>query len=384
MTSDAATCDDGPSILASDERELLRSSVSRFLEDTAPASVDVRLAGCEPDERREAWLALDGHCGEHALALSPRKGGLGLDPAELSGLFEELGRRLAPIPLLASGGGAVLANQLLASGRSVPWDGDELVALDWGGIVAGLATSLEAIPGANGDFLVSGTTAAIPDADLAGWIVLRARLGGEERTVAIRREAGTCKVESVANFDLTRPHAQWTLKAARGEVLEPGDEAVPALRRWALLMLASEHVGLATDRLREMTEHAKLRHQFGQPIGAFQAVAHACVDVMTAVEGAKALLAEALAACRGASADVDLSVNVASAQCFAAADLAAAKAIELYGAIGFTWESSAHLYYRRVAANHFLLGLSCTRDDAIADAAIAAACGPALTRGAHV
>lgn len=380
MSINAATHDDGPALLASDERDLLRSSFSRFLEAAAPGSVTAHLAGCEARARTKAWLALDEHCGLHALALSPDAGGLGLDPTELAAMFEEVGARLAPVPLLASGGGALLANDLLARGKAVPWDVRELVALDWVGLFTGAATRLDAMPGADGTFLVSGVTGAIPDADFASWLVVPARLGDEERTIVIQRQPGTCEVESVTNFDLTRPHARWTLRGARAELVELGDGAIPALRRWALLMMAAEHAGLAANRLREMTEHVTLRHQFGQPIGSFQAIAHACVDVMVAVEGARALLTHGVQACRSASPDIDLAVDVACAQCFAAADLAAAKAIELYGAIGFTWESSAHLYYRRVAANRFLFGLSCTRDDAIADAAIGEACDQAITR----
>jgi alkylation response protein AidB-like acyl-CoA dehydrogenase len=124
----------------------------------------------------------------------------------------------------------------------------------------------------------------------------------------------------------------------------------------AAAMLAAESVGGAARCLELAVDYAKVRKQFGVPIGSFQAIKHKCADVLLAVEGARAAAENALWAVASNSPDAAECASLAKAHCTDAYFYAAAECLQIHGGIGFTWEHPAHLYLKRAKGSQLLFG----------------------------
>jgi alkylation response protein AidB-like acyl-CoA dehydrogenase len=103
-------------------------------------------------------------------------------------------------------------------------------------------------------------------------------------------------------------------------------------------------------------EYAKIREQFGRPIGSFQAIKHKCADMLLEVESATSAAYAAGAALDTSSAEAALLASLAKSYCSEAYSHAAAETIQVHGGIGFTWEHPAHLYFRRAKSSEMLFG----------------------------
>ena len=159
--------------------------------------------------------------------------------------------------------------------------------------------------------------------------------------------------------DETRRLAGVTADAAVVDVVLPfGDEpaaAVCALQDRAAVAIACDSLGLAEQMLSATVDYVKVRHQFGRPIGSFQAVKHACADMLVSIEVSRQLVDDAVAIISDGG---DAGVAAAMAKsyvCSAAVDVAG-KAMQLHGGIGYTWESGIHTYLKRAALNRSLFG----------------------------
>jgi alkylation response protein AidB-like acyl-CoA dehydrogenase len=120
--------------------------------------------------------------------------------------------------------------------------------------------------------------------------------------------------------------------------------------------LAAEQVGVAGQALDMAVEYAKVRHQFGRPIGSFQAVKHMLADVLLKVESARAAAYFALLAADRGDADLPTVAHLVKAFCSEACLRATEDNIQVHGGIGFTWEHPAHLYLKRARTSQVLLG----------------------------
>ena len=175
-------------------------------------------------------------------------------------------------------------------------------------------------------------------------------------------------VRRIDGLDLLRPLGALALTRVRATVLATGDAATSAVRHGlatAAAALASELVGLAGHCLDGAVGYAAERHQFGHPIGSFQAVKHICADMLTGVELARAAArhlaglldaADADEAARVSADDLDNAVALALLKAASVAQEASAAYIQILGGIGFSWEHEAHLYYRRAGAAAPLFG----------------------------
>ncbi|MEU4690834.1 acyl-CoA dehydrogenase family protein [Actinoplanes sp. NPDC023714] len=121
-------------------------------------------------------------------------------------------------------------------------------------------------------------------------------------------------------------------------------------------ILAAEGLGAATRILELGTTYAKDRFAFGRPIGSYQAIKHALVDVYVAVEQLRSLVWWAAWAADHAPGELPLASAAAKAAAATTLELAAETVIQVHGGIGFTWEHDAHLYWRRAKVDRFLLG----------------------------
>jgi alkylation response protein AidB-like acyl-CoA dehydrogenase len=135
---------------------------------------------------------------------------------------------------------------------------------------------------------------------------------------------------------------------------DPSD-AVRRLRQRAAVAIACDSIGIAEAMLSATVAYAKVRHQFGRAIGSFQAVKHACADMLTSISVSRQLVSTAVDAVAG-YADAGPAVAMAKSHTCAAAVDIAGKAMQLHGGIGYTLESGIHVYLKRAALNRSLFG----------------------------
>jgi alkylation response protein AidB-like acyl-CoA dehydrogenase len=144
-----------------------------------------------------------------------------------------------------------------------------------------------------------------------------------------------------------------------GEILRfEGDHstAVHRLRDRASVAVACDSLGVAQAMLGATVGYAKVREQFGRPIGSFQAVKHACADMLVAISLSRQLVDAAVQAIVDGQPDAGFAAAMAKSHaCGSAVDIAG-KAMQLHGGIGYTWESGIHVYLKRAALNRSLFG----------------------------
>jgi len=164
-------------------------------------------------------------------------------------------------------------------------------------------------------------------------------------------------VTALPSVDLTR--SLGTISA--DHVAVPAERVLNGVSRTTVTSLAAiifgaEAAGLADWAVHTAAEYAKIRHQFGRPIGQFQAVKHRCARMLTAAEQAAATVWDAARAPAGA--EREFAASVAAVIALDAAVDATNDCIQTLGGIGYTWEHDAHLYYRRALSLRALLGSS--------------------------
>ncbi|MBB5872635.1 alkylation response protein AidB-like acyl-CoA dehydrogenase [Allocatelliglobosispora scoriae] len=297
----------------------------------------------------------------HTLATEMELAGLAV-PEEFGGaaagfhqtavVLEELGRAVAPVPYLSS---AVIATAALLASRDA-----ELLAV----VASGEKQAALAVPFSSGPAAPPHTVHA-DGSVLTGTV--RAVAGGLTADVLLVPTAGGLFAvsaaeavrEPVVSLDQTRPLADLSFSGAYGRLLARGDAAaevvVTALVTGAAL-LASEQVGVAQWCLDTTVEYVRERHQFGRPIGSFQAVKHRLADVWVEVAQARAVARHA-AVCAGAGGwEAVVAASLAQAYCGPVAVLAAETCVQLHGGVGFTWEHPAHLYLKRAKSSAIGLG----------------------------
>ena len=120
--------------------------------------------------------------------------------------------------------------------------------------------------------------------------------------------------------------------------------------------LAAEQVGGAQKVLEMAVEYAKVRVQFGRPIGSFQAIKHKCADMLLEVESAKSAAYYGMWCASEMNEELASVASLAQAYCSEAYFHATAENIQIHGGIGFTWEHPAHLYFKRAKSSELMFG----------------------------
>jgi alkylation response protein AidB-like acyl-CoA dehydrogenase len=146
---------------------------------------------------------------------------------------------------------------------------------------------------------------------------------------------------------------------AAEDVLASGDAAAAALERTlavATVALASEMVGGMQRVMEIAVEYAKMRKQFGKPIGQFQAVQHLCADMLLFTESSRSAAYYAAWALHEQAPDAQLAVSIAKMYASDAYREVGNRGIQVHGGMGFTWENNVHLYYKRAKASELMFG----------------------------
>jgi alkylation response protein AidB-like acyl-CoA dehydrogenase len=301
--------------------------------------------------RPDAWRApFDGlaKLGIFGVAVSEEHAGAGGAVDDLCAMVDEAAAALVPGPVVST----ALATLVIPDSHS-----DVLAALATGQRTASIALAAEvdydpdtARASGHADYVLG----AGPKNSADDQLLLLPAAG---KWLLIDTASDGVGIEPLTATDFSRPLARIVLTSAAAEPLPVSQERVEDL---AATLLAAEAAGIARWALQTATEYAKVREQFGRPIGSFQAIKHMCAEMLCRSEQAAVAAADAASA----AADTDQRQLSIAAAVAAATGIEAAKAntkdcIQVLGGIGFTWEHDAHLYLRRAyGISQFLGGRS--------------------------
>jgi alkylation response protein AidB-like acyl-CoA dehydrogenase len=349
------------------EQEEFRRSLRRFLADKSPAAEVRRLmdtgAGYDP----QVWKQLADQLGLQGLAIPEEYGGTGATPVELGIAFEEMGRVLCCAPFFATVG--LAAQALLAAGDDQA-KREYLPRIANGSLLATVAVTeadgrwdlaavrTSAIPdnGVPAAFRLDGAKMFVVDGHTAELLLVVARTNAGLGLFAVDALAAGVVRSPLQTLDMTRKLARLEFNQTPARLVSGPGDATAALSRvldLALVALTAEQAGGAQRCLDMAIEYAKIRMQFGRPIGSFQAIKHKCAEMLLEVESAKSA---AYHAAGSAPDELGVAAAIAKAYCSAAYFHVAAETIQVHGGIGFTWEHDAHLYFRRAKSSQLLLG----------------------------
>ncbi len=359
----------------SDEQEMLRDSARRFLEEKCD-SVTVRsLMETEAGYDQALWAEI-AEQGWQAMAIPEQYGGAGFTLLEQIVLMEEMGRALFPAPFLAS---AVLAANTLMVAGSEEQKATALPGIATGETIWTLAVTeesgrwdaggIEATAKRDGDeYVIDGVKTFVLDGHTADNLIVAARTGSQVEPgegislfVVPSNTPGLSRTK-LNTMDQTRPLAMIELSDVRIPVSgRLGDEGaawpiIEMVTDIAVVALAAEQVGGAQKCLDMAVEYAKVRVQFGRPIGSFQAIKHKCADMLVQVESAKSAAYYAAWATSEQNEEVAIVAPLAKSYCSEAYFFCAAENIQIHGGIGFTWEHDAHLYFKRAKSSELMFG----------------------------
>lgn len=368
MSADATPAiNSGASLLLTEDQASLGSTVRGFLEDRAAEPAVRRAMDSVDGIDRALWRDLGG-LGACGLPVPERLGGAGATFVETAVVCEELGRSLACVPYMSS---VVLAQTLLldsadadAQARWLPGicsaDTIATVALvepdrGWDGRDSQLRASY-----VNGDWRLTGSKTYVLDGHLADVLFVIARTEPGLTIFAVDSAAPGLTRTQLRTMDQTRRLAQVSLAETPGVlVAAPGDadKLIDRLLQIAAVGVAAESLGGAEKVLEMAVEYAKVRVQFGRPIGSFQAIKHKCADMLIRVESARSAVCLARQVLGdGEENALPIVAALAKAYCCDAYVFCAEENIQVHGGIGFTWEHSAHLYFKRARTNQLLFG----------------------------
>lgn len=351
-----------------EEHESLRKLVRDFLTDKSPESEVRRLMGTEDGFDAEVWRRFAADLGLCGLTVPEEYGGAGASFVEQGVVLEELGATLACLPFLST---VVLAQGLLSAMN------DEAATRRWlPGLASGELRGTVAFAEQNGGWDGHGIrTRATPDGD--GWrlhgektyvidgataqlLLVLAETGSGLSVFAVAAGAPGVTRHPLATMDQTRKQARIELAGAPAVLVGTqgaGSDGLARMSELAAVALGAEAVGGARAVLDQAVEYAKVRVQFGRPIGSFQAIKHRCADMLLRVETARSAAYHGLWAVAEDDADeLTLAASMAKAYCTEAYAWVAGENIQVHGGIGFTWEHPAHLYYKRAVSTKLLFG----------------------------
>jgi alkylation response protein AidB-like acyl-CoA dehydrogenase len=351
----------------SDEEALLAQSASELLAKASDFAAVRRSmmseSGYDPDLYRQlaelGWLGV---------AVPAIYGGAGLRAGALASLVEPMGRALFASPFIAT----TLASQALLMAGNEAQKQRWLPQLVLGQAIGSIALTepsgsyeldqLTASAMANPQgFELAGEKTFVLDAQNADFVVVAAQL--DDRLALFLVEAGELsgRLRRETLVDETRRSARIRLDGlalTQGALLDGGDpdQALRHVERVGWLLLSAEMAGGAEGVMQLTVEYLKTRKQFGKQIGSYQALKHPMVEIMCAIEEGRSLLYHAATAFERPDPSSEIALRMAKAQLGDTYTYAADRAIQFHGAIGFTYECHAQLFFRRAQWAQHTLG----------------------------
>ena len=353
----------------SEEQEMLRESVRKFLETKAPSEKVRQLMETDAGYDAALWKEI-AQQGWQAMHIPEEYGGAGFSFLELMILLEEQGRTLFPAPFFSS---VVLGATALLIAGSEAQKSSGLAGISSGETTVALAQvedsgswdeeGIQMPAAADGDDCVlNGTKMYVIDGHTADTLIVAARTEAGVSLFLVDATSPGVSRRRLETMDMTRKQAEVSFENVRvpGSSMVGSDgsggDTLAKLRDFASVALAAEQVGGAQKCLDMAVEYAKVRVQFGRPIGSFQAIKHKCADMLVQVESAKSAAYYAAWAASEDNEELAVAAPLAKSFCSEAYFFAASENIQIHGGIGFTWEHDAHLYFKRAKSSELMFG----------------------------
>ena len=339
----------------SEEQEMLRDQVRRFMSDTCPMTRVRELAATEAAFSPELWQQM-ADLGWLGLIIPEANGGVGLNWVDATVLLEETARGLCPLPLASH---MLAAAALLRAGtpeQQAGW----LPALVTGRTVATLALydepnwispdaiSLTATPGSDGGAVINGVKRFVANAHAASAFLLACRVGDGLALAGVT--ASQVSITNTPTMDRTKPLGNVVLdnvEVAAAQMIPITAADLAFLTDCGAVAVTAEMVGAAEACLALTSAYAKERIQFGKPIGQYQGVKHRLADMFVDTESFKSLLYYAAWAVDEAPDELPRAISLAKGYASDAFARIGIDGVGLHGAIGFTAEYDAQLFLKR-------------------------------------
>ena len=358
----------------SEEQEMLRRSARGLLEKECAPPLVRRMMEDQLGYAPGLWKEM-ADLGWVGLVIPEAFDGAGLTYVDLAVMLEEIGRVLLPAPFIPT----VLFGEAIQRAGSQHQKSSLLPKIASGELIGTLAhiepsgawdadgIAMVAQRSA-GRFMLEGTKLFVNDAHVADYLLVAARSDGQSSgetgitLFALEKTRPGIAVTVLDTIDQTRKVAEVSFH----EVEATQEDVVGEVGQgWATLShvidrgkvaLAAEMVGGADKVLEMSVAYAKVREQFGRPIGSFQAIQHKCANMLVELESARSAVYYAAWAVSQGVAEAPLAAALAKAAASDAYRRAAAEGIQIHGGIGFTWEHDMHLYFKRAKSSEFTFG----------------------------
>jgi alkylation response protein AidB-like acyl-CoA dehydrogenase len=360
----------------SKDQEQIQKEARLFLKNECPMEYVREMFEDEKGFTDKIWAKM-AELGWMGIRIPEEFGGIGLELLDLCLVVEEMGRALLPGPYFST---VVLAAEMIMEAGSQAQKKAHLPKIADGkerGTIALMEPDGGADPGfiqmtarkAGDGYVLNGTKLFVPDAHTSDFIICTARTApgnnpaeGITLFLVDAKTAGL-SITPLKTMDGTRKQCEVRFT----DVKVPADSIVGEVNKgWAplqrvisrgLVCLCAENTGAAQKSMEIAVDYAKERHQFGVPIGAFQAIKHKCADMLPGVEGSRGLLYYAAWAMEEEDPKTG-AMAAAAAKTYSANALRdiSTDTIQVLGGVGFTWEYDVHFYMKRAKANQVMLG----------------------------
>ena len=355
----------------SEDQKLLKQTAREYLEAHAPLGVCREILE-SPKLFSEALWKGAAELGWLGATIPESHGGAGLGRLDLAVIAEEVGRSLAPIPLLSS---TYLATEAILIAGSTAQKKRYLPKLASGEAIGCFA--LAEHPGQNG---LAGVETTFAKGTLDG--KKAPVLDGEAATFAVvvaKSQSGFClalaDLEGVArkgmgSIDPSRPVAELNFRGAPAELLgadAAGGALLDKVLDHAAVLLAFEQIG-AAERAFEITKEYTLgRYAFGRPVASFQAIKHRLADHWCEIELARSNGYYGAWALSSDAPELPVAACLARVSASDAFDNTSVDMVQMHGGVGYTWEFDCHLFYRRAKLLSVVLGTTAAWRDKLID-----------------
>ena len=350
-----------------EEQEELRKTVRAFLDAKSPETAVREQMETANGFDPAVWSQMGSQMGLMGIHIPEEFGGMGFSYIELGVVLEEMGRSLLCAPYFSTV--VLAANTLMQSGDEAAKK-KYLPAIASGETTATLASvepsgkwdesgvTMQA-KGSGSSFTLTGSKMFVLDGHTSSLIIVSARTAKGVSLFAVEGNAKGLTRTALSTMDQTRKQAKLefadvsaTLIGTEGK----GWEVLTRVNDLIVVALSAEQVGGAQKVLDMAVEYAKVRVQFGRPIGSFQAIKHKCADMLLEVESAKSAAYYGMWCAAEMNDELPSVASLSKAYCSEAYFHAAAENIQIHGGIGFTWEHPAHLYFKRAKSSELLFG----------------------------
>ncbi|GLE51183.1 acyl-CoA dehydrogenase family protein [Mycobacterium montefiorense] len=341
-----------------DEQVALRDTTRRFLADKAPISGHVRELLDDPTGVDDAvWRGL-ADLGTTGLLVPEEHGGAGMTMVEAGVVAEELGAALHPGPWLSTAVAAPRALTRICDNDSAA---PILAGIAEGTTIATvsfLGFENAAVDAAGDGVVLRGELGDVADVAAADVLLMLAEDARGTALFAVHTDSPGFWAQPERGIDATRKQFRVRLDGTPAQRLATATPAdVTAVIDDLLIATAADALGAARAVMHLAVEYAKVRKQFGQIIGSFQAIQHLCVDMYETVELARSGVLHALWAADAEVPADERHVAALRAKAFAGRLATVGDtAIQVFGGIGYTWEHDAHLYLKRLLSWSAFLG----------------------------